>query len=88
MPDYVIISPNGKKIPLEIKYYTKRLVGTGIPRKIVERMNLYLDFFQTNEGIIVVSLGLSSETIENMKKSSMVNYTSFKGKIWKKSKHL
>lgn len=54
-PDFVVTKKDGKRIPLEVKFYRKRVIANELPSKLVNQMKNYMESLNTDESIIVIS---------------------------------
>lgn len=55
MPDFIVTKKDGKRIPVEVKFYRKRVVAKDLPSRLVNQMKNYMDGMKTDESIIVIS---------------------------------
>ncbi len=54
-PDFVVTKKDGKRIPVEVKFYRKRVIANELPSKLVNVMKRYMETMKTDESIIVFS---------------------------------
>lgn len=67
-PDFVVINPkNGKNIPIEVKFYTKRVIANELPLKLVRQMQNYMKQVRSDESILFISSEVTPEALARFK---------------------
>lgn len=72
-PDFVAIKKDEKIIPIEVKYYMKRVVGNELPSKLVNQMKKYMDNMNIDESILIISSEVTPEALKLFKELSGKN---------------
>ena len=63
-PDFVVTKKDGKRIPVEVKFYRKRVAANELPSKLVNQMKNYMDTMKTDESIIVISSEVTQAALQ------------------------
>lgn len=66
-PDFVAVNKDGKNIPIEVKFYTKRVVANELILKIFRQIKMYMDQMNSDESILIISSEVSSEALARFK---------------------
>lgn len=72
-PDFIVAKKDGKTIPLEVKFYRKKVVANELPSKLVKQMKNYMESMKTDESIIVISSEVTPAALELFEKLSSKN---------------
>ncbi|MCZ7403875.1 MAG: restriction endonuclease [Candidatus Methanoperedens sp.] len=66
--DFLVINPkNGKNIPIEVKFYLKRVVANELPSQLIKKMKNCMNQVGSDESIVIISSKVTPEALELFK---------------------
>lgn len=67
-PDFVVNNPkNGKSIPIEVKFYQKRVIANDLPSILVKQMKIFMNQVRSDESIVIISSYVTPDALVQIK---------------------
>lgn len=72
-PDFIVTNNNGKKLPVEVKLFGKKISGNILPKRLFNQMLDYMIALNTDESILIISSEITPDALKLIEKLSENN---------------